>query len=147
MKRLWIPFLIAISVLSPLVARSAVYRVIPTTKAANPSPVSFEPKNGIVADVSSDADALFLQYGYRPPYKGPKFAPSEHLTPEQAEATAPYLLVCESGNQDGQSCGIDSNGKLSCGRAQFQDWSTFWEPTSGISGDPLDGSDAIFALS
>jgi hypothetical protein len=35
MKRTWIPLLIAISVLTPLVARSAVYRVIPASQPQN----------------------------------------------------------------------------------------------------------------
>jgi hypothetical protein len=130
-------------VLSPKVVKidpipSAVAETVKT-----PPTGIFEPLHGITAEVSAAADALFAQYGYRPPYNGQQFASGEHLTPEQAEATAPYLLVCESGNKDGNSCGIDSNGKPSCGRAQFQDWSTFWEPTSGIYGDPLNGNDAI----
>jgi hypothetical protein len=121
-------------------AGAATYVISPAETVPT---VNISPGNGIVAAISSRANALFLEDGYRPPYDGRKFAPGTHLTPEQAESVAPYLLVCESGNKDGNACGIDSNGKPSCGRAQFQDWTTFWEVKSGITGDPLNGNDAI----
>jgi hypothetical protein len=38
---------------------------------------------------------------------------------------------------------MDKNGKTSCGPGQFQDWSTFWEPASGITGDPNDKATAV----
>jgi len=53
------------------------------------------------------------------------------------------LISCESGGVDG-GCGIDSNGKESCGILQYQDatWSDF-SSMSGISGSPLIPQDAI----
>jgi hypothetical protein len=88
-------------------------------------------------------------YGSKPPYQGPEFDAGERLTSEQALHTAPYILACESRAElmpTSNGCIIDSNHKLSCGPGQFQDWSTFWEPASGIYGDPNVSSTAVRML-
>lgn len=56
---------------------------------------------------------------------------------------ATYLLgACESGNRD-LVCHVDSNGKESCGRYQYQ-WGTWhnFEIESGITGSPLNERDS-----
>ena len=140
MNKLHVIALLFLAIFAP-----KVYAISPTPTPhpiAPPSPI-FSPANAIIGTISDTANALMAQYGYRVRYSGQKFAPEQRLTLAQAQVAAPYLLVCESGNKDGNSCGIDSNGKPSCGRGQFQDWSTFWEPASGIYGNPLNGNDAI----
>jgi hypothetical protein len=87
-----------------------------------------------IAEVMHEADGLAAKYGSRPPYNGQEFAQGEPLTSEQAIQAAPYVLACESENRS-VGCIVDSNHKLSCGPAQLQDASTFWEPASGIYGD------------
>ena len=94
-----------------------------------------------ISQVIATADVLSSQYGSRPPYSGLKFAPGEPLSENEAATAAPYLLACESRDK-AVGCVMDDNGKLSCGPGQFQDWSTFWGPASGISGDANDKTTA-----
>ena len=95
--------------------------------------------------VSDRATQLSQDYGSRPPYSGPAFAPYQFLSSSEAASVAPYILACESKNRT-LGCILDSNHKYSCGPAQFQGWKTFWEPTSGIYGDPNNESTSVRML-
>jgi hypothetical protein len=62
------------------------------------------------------------------------------LTLDQALHALPYIIACESENQAVSE--IDSNGKLSGGVLQYQEWKDS-ERMSGRSGDPQIRYDAV----
>jgi hypothetical protein len=88
------------------------------------------------------ARAMFLARNYdsRPYWKYPKLeigAPTARAT---ADLAIEHLIPCESMGKPINR--IDSNGKMSYGILQFQDWDE-WERVSGITGDPDNRADAI----
>jgi hypothetical protein len=88
------------------------------------------------------ARALFIagRYDSRPYWTRRKLqagAPTDRAT---ADLAIEHLIPCES---MGRSINrIDSNGRMSYGILQFQDWNE-WEAVSGLRGDPDNRVDAI----
>lgn len=121
-----------------LLAPSARYSVIPQAAAETPAISDFSQITGIL----EQAQALFAEYGSRPPYTGPQFAKNKPLSVAQAEMVLPYILACESGARNISE--IDSNHKMSRGPAQFQDatWKERQE-ASGIPGAPTQAIPAV----
>ncbi|HUJ32107.1 MAG TPA: hypothetical protein VLY23_12555 [Candidatus Acidoferrum sp.] len=88
------------------------------------------------------ARAMFLAQSYdsRPYWRHSKLevgAPTNRVT---ADLAIEHLIPCESMGKAVDR--IDSNGKMSYGILQFQDWDE-WQRVSGISGDPDNTADAI----
>ncbi len=83
---------------------------------------------------------LNAKYDSRPYWHGSKLvigAPTDQST---ADLAIEHLIPCESGGKTVDK--LDTNGKMSYGILQFQDWPE-WERTSGIKGDPDNRDDAI----
>jgi hypothetical protein len=78
-------------------------------------------------------------YGTRPYWQGPKVDPA-HLPGDEVDTIVSHLIPCESLGRDVDE--IDSNGKMSYGILQFQDWPN-WERLSGLTGSPDNTDDAI----
>jgi len=99
----------------------------------------------MISGILSIADDISDVFGSYPPYDGTQFDKGEFLSLADAIYVSPYILACESHNKS-VGCIIDTNGKKSCGPAQFQGWKTFWEPMSGVYGDPNDKTIAVKGL-
>ena len=82
------------------------------------------------------------EFGSTYPRNASKLASGAFLTREQAITVSPYILTCESQNQDVQE--VDSSGLMSRGRAQYQDatWAAF-SKKSGIVGSPMNATDTV----
>ena len=86
------------------------------------------------------AMSLASNYDSRPYWKYPKLeigAPTPRAT---ADLAIEHLIPCESMGKPINR--IDTNGKMSYGILQFQDWDE-WQRVSGITGDPENRADAI----
>ncbi len=88
------------------------------------------------------ARAMFFarKYDSRPYWKYRKFRigmPTDRAT---ADLAIEHLIPCESMGRTVNR--IDSNGKMSYGILQFQDWNE-WEAASGLTGNPDNRRDAI----
>jgi hypothetical protein len=83
---------------------------------------------------------LAAKYDSRPYWPGAKLVVGQPVSRATADLAIEYLIPCESGGQLIDH--LDSNGKMSYGILQFQDWDE-WERTSGISGNPENRDDAI----
>lgn len=88
------------------------------------------------------ARAMFLARNYdsRPYWKYPKLEIGAPATRATADLAIEHLIPCESMGKPINR--IDTNGKMSYGILQFQDWDE-WERVSGITGDPDNRADAI----
>lgn len=88
------------------------------------------------------ARAMFLARNYdsRPYWKYPKLEIGAPATRATADLAIEHLIPCESMGKTINR--IDTNGKMSYGILQFQDWDE-WEKVSGITGDPDNRADAI----
>jgi hypothetical protein len=88
------------------------------------------------------ARAMFLALNYdsRPYWKYPKLEIGAPATRATADLAIEHLIPCESMGKTINR--IDTNGKMSYGILQFQDWDE-WERVSGIAGDPDNRDDAI----
>src|SRR5580658_1555987 len=88
------------------------------------------------------ARAMFLARNYdsRPYWKYPKLEIGAPTTRATADLAIEHLIPCESMGKPINR--IDTNGKMSYGILQFQDWGE-WEQVSGITGDPDNRADAI----
>jgi hypothetical protein len=86
--------------------------------------------------------AMFLagKYDSRPYWKMAKLTPGVPTSHETADLAIEHLIPCESGGRTVDH--LDSNGKMSYGILQFQDWEE-WERMSGITGNPENSDDAI----
>lgn len=90
--------------------------------------------------IYSRAMVLARHYDSRPYWKYSKFtvgAPTDRAT---ADLAIEHLIPCESMGKPTNR--VDTNGKMSYGILQFQDWDE-WERVSGITGDPDNKIDAI----
>jgi hypothetical protein len=88
------------------------------------------------------ARAMFLagRYDSRPYWRSRKLEAGAPASRETADLAIEHLIPCES---MGKSINrVDSNGKMSYGILQFQDWDE-WEAVSGLGGDPDNREDAI----
>ena len=83
---------------------------------------------------------LARNYDSRPYWKYPKLEIGAPATRTTADLAIEHLIPCESMGKPINR--IDSNGKMSFGILQFQDWDE-WERVSGITGDPDNRADAI----
>jgi hypothetical protein len=88
------------------------------------------------------ARAMFLARNYdsRPYWNHPKLEIGAPTTLATADLAIEHLIPCESMGKPINR--IDTNGKMSYGILQFQDWDE-WERVSGITGDPDNRADAI----
>jgi hypothetical protein len=88
------------------------------------------------------ARAMFLarRYDSRPYWNLPKLAVGVPTTRYTADLAIEHLIPCESMGQ--RLDRIDTNGKMSYGILQFQDWDE-WERISGITGSPDNRADSI----
>jgi hypothetical protein len=86
--------------------------------------------------------AMILQahYDSRPYWHSDKLVPGALTSQATADLAIEHLIPCESGGRTIDK--LDTNGKMSYGILQFQNWSE-WEQMSGIKGDPDNSDDAI----
>jgi hypothetical protein len=111
------------------------------TAAARDYDYSYTPSTIPVRNrVFDHAMALNSKYDSRPYWHLQKLAPGEPVSPATADLAIEYLIPCESGGQPIEH--LDSNGKMSYGILQFQDWDE-WQRMSGITGNPENRDDAI----
>jgi hypothetical protein len=80
------------------------------------------------------------RYDSRPYWHGSRLTIGAPTSRETADLAIEHLIPCESGGRIVDR--LDTNGKMSYGILQFQDWPE-WERMSGISGDPDNPDDAI----
>jgi len=108
--------------------RTVVVHERPSVVGRSPSPVY--------------GKAMFLagKYDSRPYWKMARLTPGVSTSRETADLAIEHLIPCESGGRTIDH--LDSNGKMSYGILQFQDWEE-WERMSGITGDPENSEDAI----
>lgn len=90
--------------------------------------------------VFSRAMVLQRHYDSRPYWHNDKLAPGIPTSQATADLAIEHLIHCESGGRTIDA--LDTNGKMSYGILQFQDWPE-WERMSGIKGDPDNSDDAI----
>ena len=90
--------------------------------------------------VYDHAMILAAKYDSRPYWPGAKLVVGQPVSRATADLAIEYLIPCESGGQPIDH--LDSNGKMSYGILQFQDWDE-WERMSGITGNPENRDDAI----
>jgi hypothetical protein len=141
-KSAWILAIFSFSAIFPhIIAPARVFSVeasIVNTRGVLALKSDFGAVNAILAT----ADQLSSEYGSRPPYSGPYFAPGEPLSPEEAIHTLPYVIACESRDRSVKI--VDSNGYYSYGIAQIQSstWADFVKE-SGMGGDPMIKADAV----
>lgn len=90
--------------------------------------------------VYSRAMVLAARYDSRPYWHGTPLTVGAPASRAIADLAIEHLIPCESGGRVVNR--LDSNGKMSYGVLQFQDWRE-WERISGISGDPDNTDDAI----
>lgn len=83
---------------------------------------------------------LARRYNSRPYWNHPKLAVGVPATLYTADLAIEHLIPCESMGQPLNR--IDTNGKMSYGILQFQDWDE-WERLSGITGSPDNRADSI----
>lgn len=86
--------------------------------------------------------AMFLarRYDSRPYWDHSKLAPGVPTTRYTADLAIEHLIPCESMGRPLNR--LDTNGKMSYGILQFQDWDE-WQRISGITGNPDNRADAI----
>jgi len=90
--------------------------------------------------VYGHAMILAAKYDSRPYWPGAKLVVGQPVSRATADLAIEYLIPCESGGQLIDH--LDSNGKMSYGILQFQDWDE-WERMSGLTGNPENRDDAI----
>jgi len=86
------------------------------------------------------AMGLARRYDSRPYWNHPKLAAGVPTSRYTADLAIEHLIPCESMGQVLDR--VDTNGKMSYGILQFQDWEE-WERMSGISGSPDNRADAV----
>lgn len=80
------------------------------------------------------------KYDSRPYWRYPKLEAGVPTDRATADLAIEHLIPCESMGRSVNR--IDSNGKMSYGILQFQDWDE-WEAASGLTGNPDNRRDAI----
>ena len=83
---------------------------------------------------------LNARYDSRPYWRGSRLTVGVATDRVTADLAIEHLIPCESGGRIVDR--LDTNGKMSYGILQFQDWPE-WERISGIHGDPDNPDDAI----
>jgi hypothetical protein len=92
------------------------------------------------SSVYDRAMVLSDRYDSRPYWHNSKLTVGTPTSRETADLAIEHLIPCESGGRAVDR--VDTNGKMSYGILQFQDWPE-WERVSGISGNPDNPDDAI----
>ena len=123
--------------LTALLAHGASYSLVPWHKVDH---VDHSLGSLGAARVYGRAMVLADRYDSRPYWHDAKLRVGEPTSRETADLAIEHLIPCESGGRAVDR--VDTNGKMSYGILQFQDWPE-WERTSGIYGDPNDPGDAI----
>jgi hypothetical protein len=131
-----------IAVLSFAVALSALLAHGSAYSIGSWPGTSFEHRSIPIAESPVFGRAMVLEerYDSRPYWHNQTLvvgAPTDRAT---ADLAIEHLIPCESGGKAVDH--LDSNGKMSYGILQFQDWRE-WERISGITGDPENSDDAI----
>lgn len=105
-------------------------------------PLSAAPALDPVAANTVYANAMLLarRFDSRPYWNHAQLTAGVPATRYTADLAIEHLIPCESGGATINR--IDTNGKMSYGILQFQDWEE-WERMSGISGSPDNRADAI----
>ena len=109
----------------------------PFSRTAN-LPSDFDPHTANL--IYSRAMFLARRYDSRPYWNHPKLAPGVPTTRYTADLAIEHLIPCESMGRPLNR--LDTNGKMSYGILQFQDWDE-WQRISGITGNPDNRADAI----
>jgi hypothetical protein len=122
-------------VLTAMLAHGAVY-----TTSRRPAMIASHPLPSAHSAVFGRALLLQSRYDSRPYWHGSKLAAGAAASRETADLAIEHLIPCESGGKIVDR--LDTNGKMSYGILQFQDWRE-WERVSGMRGDPDDPDDAI----
>jgi hypothetical protein len=88
------------------------------------------------------ARAMFFagRYDSRPYWRSRRLEAGSPTDRATADLAIEHLIPCESMGRTINR--VDTNGKMSYGILQFQDWSE-WEAVSGLRGDPDNREDAI----
>ena len=138
-KGLYIAVISFAVALTALLAHGAAY-----SRSYRPwSPIAFEHKRTpghSLSPVYGRAMWLNEKYDSRPYWRESKLSIGVPTSRETADLAIEHLIPCESGGRIVDR--LDTNGKMSYGILQFQDWPE-WERMSGISGDPDNPDDAI----
>lgn len=120
--------------LTALLAHGSAYSVVPwhATGSARSAvrPVGVYGRAMLLAD----------RYDSRPYWHDSKLTVGAPTSRATADLAIEHLIPCESGGRAVDR--VDTNGKMSYGILQFQDWPE-WERVSGIAGDPDNPDDAI----
>jgi hypothetical protein len=141
-KWLYIAVLSFAVALTGMMAHGASFTIgeWPAIGFAQPSHEVVLPPGGKGGGVYTRAMALNTRYDSRPYWHGSKLNPGETVSRETADLAIEHLIPCESGGKTVNR--LDTNGKMSYGILQFQDWSE-WERVSGLEGNPDNRDDAI----
>jgi hypothetical protein len=105
---------------------------------AVPAASDFDPRAADV--IYARAMLLARRYDSRPFWNHPKLTVGVPTTRYTADLAIEHLIPCESMGQ--RLNRVDTNGKMSYGILQFQDWDE-WERISGITGSPDNRADSI----
>lgn len=136
-KGLYIAMISFAVALTALLAHGAAYSAVSWRRA------SFAHHSGPPMGASvvyGRAMGLADRYDSRPYWHNAKLTVGTPTSRETADLAIEHLIPCESGGRAVDR--VDTNGKMSYGILQFQDWRE-WERVSGISGDPDNPDDAI----
>jgi hypothetical protein len=123
--------------LTALLAHGSAYSAIPWRAATSAHRAL---RSGSASSVYGRAMVLADRYDSRPYWHNEKLAVGAPTSRETADLAIEHLIPCESGGRAVDR--VDTNGKMSYGILQFQDWPE-WERVSGITGDPNNPDDAI----
>ena len=138
-KAIYVAVLSFAIALTAMLAHGAAYS--PTFSFGNWQPASVQHRTlPSTSPIYSQAMLLNSQYDSRPYWHGSRLTVGAATSRETADLAIEHLIPCESGGKAVDR--IDSNGKMSYGILQFQDWSE-WERISGIHGSPDNTDDAI----
>jgi hypothetical protein len=120
---------------------AAVYDVVGPGKGIAPTPAKRPANSEILPKnpVLEVALTLVKLFGTRPYWEGPVVFPKS-VPADEIDTIISHLIACESEGRDVDE--IDSNGVMSYGILQYQDWPN-WEKISGRSGSPDNTNDAI----
>lgn len=105
---------------------------------AVPATYDIDPRSANL--IYARAMLLARRYDSRPYWNHPKLAVGVPTTRFTADLAIEHLIPCESMGKRVNR--VDTNGKMSYGILQFQDWDE-WERTSGITGSPDNRADSI----
>ena len=133
-RAIYIALISFVIALSGFLAHGAAYAALP--KPLERGHTVIRPANSVY----HRALVLSSQYDSRPYWHGAKLIAGAPANRATADLAIEHLIPCESGGRTVDR--LDTNGKMSYGILQFQDWPE-WERMSRIYGDPDNPDDAI----